>query len=358
MRIYRHFIALALTGLLLGGALQADRVTYISGSGTKTEVKLDDNVTVTGWTAAKVEYENAEKKKSSVAYKDIIAVDRQGGTMGAELAGALELVGSDPRAAIAGLAAVATSGSALDKEEAAYLRAQLLDSESAGDRSLAAEAVKAYDAYIKSYKAGFFAREAYRGLANLQKPDAARTTLKNMVRADSSLERLGNQLLGELEAGAAKWADAISAFKAAQTAARNEKDLNAEFLAIAWEGLATLRNGNAAGAKTLLESVTEDSRLDDPNTNTDEVALSVAFRALGDAHFEGDNFQKGYDAYIKGAYYAWWTAGSTEGHCLGRAYVCAKKLEGTDAKWKKRRDKLRTALALGFPRVLSEVEKE
>ena len=56
--------------------------------------------------------------------------------------------------------------------------------------------------------------------------------------------------------------------------------------------------------------------------------------------------------------YAWWSAGSQEGRCLGQAYVCAKKLEGTDDKWKTRKDKLRTALALGFPRILQDVEKD
>jgi len=357
MRTYRHFFALALMGLLLGGALHADKITYLATVSGKVEVKAEDNVTITDWSAAKVDYETADKKKLSVAYKDVLSVDRHGGSMSEQLSDALSLVGQDPRGAIDELAAVAAGGNKLDKEEATYLRAQLLESESNADRSLLNEAIKAYDAYIKGWKAGYFAREAYRGLSNLQPANAARSTLGNMARADASLARLGYQLLGELEAREGKWADAVSAFKSAQSAARTDKDAAADALAIAWEGWATLKNGNAAGAKTLLESVTEDSKLDDPNTTTDEIALSIAFRALGDAHYDGDGYQKAYDAYVKGAYYAWWTGGTSEGHCLGRAYLCAKKLEGTDAKWKKRRDKLRTALALGFPRVLAEVEK-
>lgn len=357
MRTYRHFVALALMGVLLGGALHADRITYLATSGGKTELKVEDRVAITSWSASKVDYETADKKKLSVAYKDVVSVDRTGGTMSQQLSDALNLVGQDPRGAIAELAAVASGGNALDKEEATFLRAQLLESESNADRSLLSEAVKAYDGYTKTWKAGFFARDAYRSLANLQPTAAARTTLGNMARADASLARLGNQLLGELEAREGKWAEAISAFKSAQTAAKGEKDLSAEYLAMAWEGWATLRNGNTAGAKTLLETVTEDPKLDDPSGTTDEIALGIAFRALGDAHFEGDGFQRAYDAYIKGAYYAWWTGGTTEGYCLGRAYQCTKKLEGTDAKWKKRREKLRTALALGFPRVLAEADK-
>jgi hypothetical protein len=357
MRIHLHFVALALMGVLLGGALHADRITYLATSGGKTDLKVEDRVTITAWSASKVDYETADKKKMSVAYKDVLSVDRAGGTMSQQLSDALNLVGQDPRGAIAELAAVAAGGSQLDKEEASFLRAQLLESESNADRSLRNEAIKAYDAYTKTWKSGYFARDAWRNLANLQPTAAARTTLGNMARADASLARLGYQLLGELEMREGKWSDAISAFKSAQTAAKGEKELSAEYLAMAWEGWATLRNGNNAGAKSLLETVTEDPKLDDPSGTSDEIALGIAFRALGDAHFEGDGFQKAYDAYVKGAYYAWWTGASNEGYCLGRAYQCAKKLEGTDAKWKKRREKLRTALALGFPRVLAEVDK-
>ncbi|MCA8911618.1 MAG: hypothetical protein KDB82_07925 [Planctomycetes bacterium] len=353
----RLFVAMSFMAVLMAGALHADKIAYIS----KAEVKHEDSVTITDWSASKVTFKKGDATVS-VDYKDVISLDRHYGTMSGALSDALELVGSDPQGAIDALEQVAQSGESLDKEEASIIRAQLLDNESAADSRVAPAAIKAYSTYLSNWKSGYFAREAYRGLAALQEngnqDGAARTTLKNMIKADSSMQREGNQLLGEFEARKAKWSDAITAFKNAQSAAKTDRDPNNEALAKAWEGWMTLKAGNAAGAKTLLESVTTDDKLDDSDTTTDEVALSIAFPALGDAHMDAGNYQKAYDAYVKGAYYAWWSAGSQEGRCLGQAYVCAKKLEGTDDKWKTRKDKLRTALALGFPRILQDVEKD
>lgn len=373
----RLFVALSLVGMLLAGSLHADKITYVSGSGAKAEVKNEENISITDWSASKVTFKTKDDKSTSVDYKDVISLDRHYGTMGGDLSNALELVGSDPQGAIDALAQVAQSGSKLDKEEATIIRAQLLDNESANNASVAPEAIKAYSTYLSSWKAGYFAREAYRGLAALQEnnkqSNAARTTLRNMAKADSSLQREGNQLLGELEAREGKWSDAISAFKGAQSAAKSEKDANSEALAKAWEGWMTLKAGNTASARTLLESVTTDSGLDDPDTVTDELALSIAFPALGDALFaeaqadertENESYENAYNAYIKGAYYAWWVQGNQEGRCMGRAYVCAKKLEKkvakaeAQAKWKLRKEKLQTALALGFPRILMDADKE
>lgn len=353
-----RLIVASLMTVLFAGALHADKMTYMA----KGEFKNADGITITDWSAAKVTFKTSDDKSTSVDYKDVLSLDRHYGSMGAELANALDLVGSDPGGAIDALAAVAANGSKLDREEATIIRAQLLDNESANNASAAPEAIKAYSDYIKNWKAGYFAREAYRGLAALQvnagQKDAARTTLRNMARADNAMQLEGSQALGEFEAGEGKWSDAITAFKAAQSAAKTEKDSNAEALAKAWEGWMALKAGNTNDAKALLESVTGDDSLDDPDSTVDEAALSVAFPALGDAHFAGGNYQKGYDAYIKGAYYAWWARGNQEGRCLGRAYVCAKKLESTDAKWKTRKEKLRTALALGFPRILQDSDKE
>lgn len=352
----------AFTAMLLAGALHADRVTYIVGSGARAEVKFEDKAEITAWSASKVSFK-AGGKDVTINYADVISIDRQGGTMSAALSAALDSAGADAIGAAEELLKIMSSGTDLDKQEAAIYRAQILDSESAADPGLAAEAIKAYNAYISGWKAGFFAREAYRGLAAIQERSAsnggvsaARATLTKMISADSVLAREGNQLLGELEEAAGKWADAIRAFKAAQTAAGT--DTNNKYLAMAWEGRATLKGGNAAGAKTLLETVVNDPNFDDPNTTVDENALGVAYPALGDMHYEAGSHQKAYDAYIKGAYYAWWTGAGLEGHCLGYAYLCAKKLEISDAKWTTRKDKLRTALAVGFPRVLAEVEKE
>ena len=353
----RLSVALMAIGILLAGALHADTITYISGSGAKAEVKIADNATVKSWDASQVVFEGSDKKSVTVAYKDVISVDRMYGSMSKELQNALDMIGADPQGAMDMLQAVASNGNSLDKEEATYIRAQLLDNEAAATGSTG-PAISAYKDYVKSWKGGYFARDVYTRLSSMQSEKDARATLSGMIRADKSLERLGNQLLGELEARAGKYPAAIKAFQAAQNAARAEKNKNTEAIAKAWEGMCTVANGNAAGGKAILEAVTGDESLDDPDSGEDEAALATAFPALGDAHYASDAYQKAYDAYIKGAYYAWWTGGSREGHCLGRAYLCAKKLEGTGEKWKKRKEKLRTALALGFPKVLQDVEKE
>lgn len=352
----RLSVALMMVGMLLAGALYADSVSYISGSGARAEVKFAQNVTITNWDCSKVEFKEGDKTVS-VAYKDVISVDRMYGSMGKDLESALGQIGADPGKAIDMLKAVAAGGNKLDQEEATYIRGQLLENEAAAT-GRTGPAIDAYKEYVKNWKDGYFARDVYTRLSNMQGENDARNTLNGMIRANKALELLGNQLLGQLEARAGKYPAAIKAFQNAQNAARADKNKNGEALAKAWEGMCTVVDGNAAGGKTILEAVTEDESLDDPDSGQDEAALAVAFPALGDAHYASDAFQKAYDAYIKGAYYAWWTGGDREGHCLGRAYLCAKKLEGTGEKWKKRKEKLRTALALGFPKVLADVERE
>jgi len=138
-----------------------------------------------------------------------------------------------------------------------------------------------------------------------------------------------------------------------------------EYLAQAWEGWATAqKEGAEAAARTLLEAVISEENFEDNTTLDDEIALSVAWPALGDIRYEAGDFAKAYDAYIKAGYYSWWTQGTREGYSIGRAYLCARKQEAAEsreeakANWKQRRDKLRTALALGFPQELQRVEKE
>lgn len=360
MRTLRAALAVALCSTLLAGALHADRITYVKRAGGKVSIESIDGLTVTSWNSKEVSYSDADKKSGTVPRRDIVTLTRETSSSNA-LSEAAGMVGSDPAKAAARLAPLTGTGTALDKEEAQYLLAMLWAGEVSRDPGAATNATRELTKYLQSYKAGYFAALVYQELAALQrqakKPDDARRTYQNMIGADASLARQGNQWLGELEADQGKWQAAITAFGAAKAAATRDGDKNGEYLAMAWDGWCNLKNNNAAGARATLEAVTGDEKFDDPASSDDEVALSVAYPALGDAYFEGGNFQKAYDAYIKGAYYSWWTSGNREGHCVGQAFLCAKKLEPTDeAKWKPRRENLRTVLALAYPRELQRVE--
>lgn len=352
-------LAVMLCGTLLAGALHADRITFINRAASKVSIDNLGDVTVTGWNAKEVSYTTADKKTGTVARRLIVSLTRETSSSAA-LTEAASLIGANPEEAAKQLASLTGTGSALDKEEAQYLLAMLWVKEMAGDAALGTNASRELAKYLQTYKAGYFAAQVYQEQAYMQraskKNDDARRTYQAMIAADTSLARQGNQWLGELEAELGRWKEAIAAFAGAKTAATRDGDKNGEYLAMAWDGWCQLMNNNAAGARTTLEAVTGDDKFDDPASGDDEVALSVAYPALGDAYFEGGNFQKAYDAYIKGAYYAWWTSGNREGHCLGQAFLCAKKLESTDEKWKKRRESLRTVLAMGYPRELQRVE--
>jgi tetratricopeptide (TPR) repeat protein len=355
----RIALSLMLFATLVAGSLHADRITYLSGTGAAAKLEVADRATITAWSAAKVDFETDAKQRVSVKYSEIISLDRTGGTMSKEFSAALDMIGSDQTAAIAELAKLSEAGNALDREEALYIRAQLLEADSIARPAARATAISAYQTYVQRHKAGYFARDVYTRLARLQNENDGRATLRALAGADASLRRFGNQKLGEHEAYFGKFPAAITAFQAAASAAKDDRDRNNEVLAQAWEAWCQIKNGNAANATTTLVAITSDDKFDDANSSDDEIALAIAFNALGDAYFASGNFEKGYDAYVKGAYYAWWIGGTTEGQCIARAYVCAKKLDGTDPKWRKRRDKLRTALVVGFPaRLLQEADKE
>ncbi len=357
----RNAVALTLL-VVFAGSLCADEINYYKKGAKYREIANHNSVEITGWSAAKVDFKGADGKTGSVPGTDIISVNRAYGTMHNDLNRAIERVGSDPEAAIPALKTIAASGkSALDKEEALFWHALVYVNEAnaGGDIS---RAITELSAYLKAYKAGFFARDAYRMTADLQrrtkKFSDARTTLKSMISADNALAREGNQMLGELELSEKQYAEALRAFQAAKTQAARDGNKNAEYLAQAWEGTAQQAKGDAAAAKSLLEPITSNPDFDDPMSFDDELALAVAYPALGDAYYGSGNFEKAYDAYVQAGYYAWWTQGQQEGYCIGQAYLCARKLESTDDKWKKRKDKLRTALAVGFPRELQRVDKE
>lgn len=356
----RYAAALALFATLFAGALCADRISYWKGAGAKRTVDTLDGVTVTGWNAKAVAYKTADNKTGSVDTVAVISLDRKGGSMSKDLETAINLIAEDAGSAADQLGQLAGKGNDLDKEEAMYRRAGIYGTEARASNkaNAVAAAINEYNAYVNRYKAGFFAREAYTTLVSFQrraKKDAdARAVLKGMINADPSLQRLGNQKLGELEAAVGDWKAAISAFKSAEGGSGDDK--NAKYLAIAWQGFATLKGGDAAAARPLLESVTGDDSFQDDTSLDDEAALAVAYPALGDVYWDGGNYQKAYDNYVMGAYYVWWNAGDNEGYCLGQACACARKLQGTDAKWKDRAEKLKTALAVGFPRELQRID--
>ena len=99
MLSYRHSVAMMAIGLLLAGTLYADHITYVVGTGDKAAVKAEDDITVTGWGASKVDYKTSDGKSSSVKYSAIISVDRHGGTMSPQLSEAIDMIASDVGAA-------------------------------------------------------------------------------------------------------------------------------------------------------------------------------------------------------------------------------------------------------------------
>lgn len=352
----RLVFALLVTASLFSGALSADRITYWKSSGGKRAAETAEKVVVQGWNAREVTYRTADGKSVKVDTASVIAVMRtvgEGGSMGKELQDAMELGGKDATAAREALAAVASKGAGLDKEEALFRRA-----ESFGGGSTA-EAIREYQAYTSAYKGGFFARDAWTTLADLQvdagKAADARATLRAMIAADTALAQMGNQKLGELEVRARDLKAALAAFKAAEATAGDDR--NAKYLAMACQGDVMQRSGDNNGAKDLLEKVTGDESFEDETSNSDERALGAAWPALAQVYYETGNFEKAYSAFVVGAYYVWWNQGSSEGFCLRQACICAKKLQSSDEKWKSRYDKLYATLTMGYPKEVQEVDK-
>lgn len=360
----RFAVALSCLLALCAAGLYADRVMYIT-SGAEPSVVTARDATVTSWSASELRFRNAEGGSVTVDHRRVVSVDRTGGTMSDALGRAMSQMGTDPEGALATLQDVSRNAEGLDKEEATYRIAKLYDEAAAADESATARAVNAYDSYLDTYPDGYFAREAYRRLADFrlraEQVDAARRTFRDMAGADASMRREANQWLGELEAGLGNWKPAINAFKSAKNAAGTDKI--GQYLARAWEGLCTLKDGDADGAEALLQPIVDDDNFDDPISGDDEIVLAVAHRSLGDLHKAREDWSDAYDAYVKGAYYSWWTQGSNEGYCLAEAYVCAGRLESleddsSEVDWGDRRSKLRTALAVGYPRELRRVDND
>lgn len=349
---------------LLAPALLADSIGFL----VNKEIKTESNVEIKSWSWSKVEYiatvdkgdGKVEKVTKTAPRKDIVTLSRssEGGSMSAELFRALSDLGNDPEAAINALENEAKNGTPLNKEEAKFrIAGYFASNANARNAKVAADRVRDY---INSYKDGYFLGEAYTLLGRMcilgKDYDGARTTYKDMVRLGSPYDSKGHQARGELELLVVGNADAaVSAFRDASKAAGTDKALKAKADAyIAW---ALAAQSKWEEAKGIAEPITKDESIDDPNSVDDEAALGIAYFALAQALIEGgQTFEKGYDAAMLAAYYAWWVGGTTEGKALGLAYFAAKKLEGTDEKFKARAEKLRTALESGYPGVLRDID--
>ena len=358
----RPFLAVFILACALSGALSADRITYMKSTGGGRVLEQFDNVLITAWNVSTVSFRKSEGGPDTLATSSVVTITRvgPGGTMGSDLRLALETIATDHTRAKALMTAAAGKGSELDREEAVFRRAELFDNEARSNgRSALEDAIREYSQYHARYKAGFFARDSWVAQAELQqiakRPADARATLRAMIGAHRELERLGNQKLGELEAFTGDFKAALQAFKAAENGSGSDR--NARYLAIAWQGACVQRQGDNNAAREMLEKITGDATFEDKDSEDDEIALSVAWPALGATYVAAGNFEKAYNAYVQGAYYIWWNRAENEGHCLAQACICAKKLQATDTKWKGRYDKLRTALAVGFPKEIQRVDE-
>jgi tetratricopeptide (TPR) repeat protein len=350
---------LAICCTLLASSAFADRIAYLRGTGAERAPQIVDEVTITAWNAATVTYRNKENRQFSVSARDVISIDRRGGSMSRDMAQAMDAMGRDAQAARAALRRVAEQGNALDKEQAQWLLAQLALEDAQADPARRPAAIAAVQGYTRAYAGGYFARDAWRSLSDLQRAarqvDAARETLRAMGQASAALVREAHQLTGELEASQGRWEPAIAAFRAAEQAAAGDR--NAEYLARAWRAWSLKENKQGNEARALVDQITGDESFEDPESLEDELALAIAFPVLGDLLYEAGSVERAYDAYIKGAYYAWWSGASREGYCLGRAFLCARNLEATGEVWRGRREALHRALQQGFPRELRAIEQ-
>jgi hypothetical protein len=268
------------------------------------------------------------------------------------LSNAINNLANDPQAAIEELDAESKSGTPLNKEEAKFRIASYFASNAnSKNAKVAADRLREY---ISAYKDGYFLNEAYTLLGRMQlmsNPrdlDGARTTYKEMVRLGSPYDAKANQSRGELELHYGSPDAALAAFRDASKAAGADKGLRAK--ADAYAGWALALQKKYDEAKALAEPITKDESLDDANSVDDEAALAIAYRVLGDCLIEGSQaWEKGYDAHMLAAYYAWWIGGTTEGYSLAQAYYAAMKLQSTDEKFKERAEKLRSAIESGYP---------
>jgi hypothetical protein len=356
----KQLAAIFVAAVMLAGSLAADRVAHITGSGDERRIEHLTEGSVTAWSAREVTFTGADRRSTTILHRNVFTVDRNGGTMSRELSRAIERIGTDADEALGLLGQVVESGSALDREEAGFWRLQIHMDRAGASTAALNQAITQIQSYLRSYRAGYFARDAYTWLQELQrragKLDDARATLRNMSEADASMQRQAQQLLGELEAGAANWEAAVRAFQTARTAATRDQYKAGQYLAQAWEGWCR-QGGELGGARELLDAIVEDRDFEDPFSESDDFALAVAYMALGDLHFDRGDHENAYNAYIRGAYHNWWVQSPREAHCLGRAFQCARQLEDGEGEWRQRRIALRAALASNFPRELQRIEQ-
>ncbi|MHC4841967.1 MAG: hypothetical protein ACYTDT_13600 [Planctomycetota bacterium] len=349
----RLFVATGLLCAMFATSLAADSITYLAKDRT---TRTAENCSVTSWSASSVKYKGADGKDVTLARRDVLSIDRMYGTMGSDLMDAVETAKFSIDDAIIMFDAAIKNGNALDKEEASYLKAFTLEQSSATNKADRAHAVAAYKAYTSKHKAGYFAETAWEVLAGMQSGvSAKRTTLTAMAKADSALSYKGNLLLGQLESSEGKWAAAKSAFKSAQSSAGAYK--GSKHRATAWLGYVTYKGGDAAAAKSMLEPIVADKKFVDGEAAEHEMALAVAYPALGDIHLDSKTYAKAYDAYMQGAFYCWWVGNKTqEGFSLGQAWLCTKKLKSSGEKWEQLHGDLKQALSNGFPAQKARVE--
>ena len=354
----RFAIIVALPALLLAASLSADNINFVKADKT---IDSKTNVKIKSWSWAQVDWVSHDGKSSgSIKRRQLVSITRTrttSGTMGKELSSAIDQLGTDPAGAQETLLRVAGAGSALDKEEATFLLG-VLAAQEATNRAGRAAAISGFSAYVKAYASGNFAKEAYTQLASLQRwnrdASGARRTLQKMVKVGLGLDVMGSQLLGELEFDQKKYAAAISAFKAAGKAAGNNKNL--KYKANAWQGLSLLKKGDVASAKSVLEPIVADKDFEDPESNDDDLALAVAYPALGDIYFAQKTYAKAYDSYILGGFHAWWIGGTQEGYCLSQAWRCTKRLTTSGKKWTNREKKLKESLQTNYPSELKRAK--
>jgi tetratricopeptide (TPR) repeat protein len=359
----KQLVAITFMTVLVAGTLAAaDRIAHVVGTGDNRRIETLRDITVTGWSAQEVQYRGAGGSTGSVQTRNVLTLERNRGSMNRGLSDAILLVGSEPEQALERLNAIIadSSISAIDREEAGFWRLQVYVERAGASGAALTAAIRESQGYLRQHRTGFFARDVNSALYNMQlragNASDARTTLRNMSEASPALRREANQWLGELEANAGNWEQALRAFQAARSAAQRDQNKSGEYLAQAWEGWSLHRNGESSSARSTLETITADREFEDPFSSDGDVAMAIAFMALGDVHFDAGNFERAYNAYIRGAYHNFWIESPREGYCLAQAFTCARRLEGSDAKWRTRRESLRTALAVNFPRELQRVE--
>lgn len=365
----RLIVAIGLTCALFASSLAADSITYLDkkSGDKKRETQNADGCTVTSWSATTVKYKDKAGKDVSIARRDVVSIDRAWGSMGPDLMEAIETAKSSVKDAVPLFDAAISSGKPLDAEEAMYLKAVAWEQSASTNSGDKANAVSAYKAYTQKFKGGYFAESAWEVLSKLQsKASARRSTLKSMASASPALKYKGNLLLGQLESQTGNWSASISAFKSAQSAGKAFK--GSKLHATAWLGYATFKGGNANSAKPILESVVSDKKFEAGETSEHELALSIAYPALGDVYLaskeiKSKDYENAYDAYMQGAFYCWWTRKKNEeGRSLGQAWYCTiqlkKELNSKTEKWKKLHEALKVTLNNGFPSQVTRIENK